>query len=132
MANVNETAFRVSEWFETGTATNAAATATRAATPAPVATAGSGRRHIITGILITMSAAPTAGGSITMSGAKSVAAGGPTANVLHTIAVGAAPSPLFLPVRIECDAGTAVSVALPALGAAIVGTVTIFGFTTSA
>lgn len=124
MANLNDVSFRASDWFEPASATNAVATATRAAP-------GVNRRHVITGIVITMSANPTAGGAIVLSGAKASTNGGPTGTTLHTIGAGAAYS-LVLPLRLECEINTAVSIALPALGAGVVGNVTITGFTVGA
>jgi hypothetical protein len=122
MANLNDVAFRAADYFESGSATNAAATATRAAP-------GAGRRHVLTGVLITMSAAPTAGGAVTLTGAKAI--GGPTGTTLHTIAAGGVLD-ITLPIRLECEVNTALSIALPALGVGVVGSVTLFGFTVGA
>lgn len=124
MANINEIAMRSNDWFESGIATNATATATRAAP-------GVMRRHLLRDVLITLSGAPTQAGVVTITGGQAAGAGGPTATTVHTIPAGA-PQVLLLPVNLLCANDAAVSVSVAALGSGVAASVTVFGFTTSA
>jgi hypothetical protein len=122
MAALSETALAPSEWFAAGTGTNAAAVATRAAP-------GAMRRHVVTAVVVTVSGTPTAGGAVTLAGGKVI--GGPVSTTLATVGAGAL-QPIVIPVRFVCEIDAAVTLTLPALGAGVIGSVTLFGYTTSA
>lgn len=105
-------------WSVIDTKTNATATATKAAEV--------GRRHYITGIVISASAAPTA--AVQMDVRKAAV------DFISAEIAAAAFTPIMWELKrpIEGNINEAVSVVLPALGAGVIGTVCMLGFTTTA
>lgn len=105
-------------WSVIATATAGVATATKAAEQ--------NRRHYITGIVISGSAAPLAAVQVDIrKGANDFISAEIPAAVF---------SPIMWELKrpIEGNINEAVSIVLPSLGAAVTGTVTLMGFTTTA
>lgn len=105
-------------WSVIASATNGAATATKAAEQ--------NRRHYITGIVISASAAPAA--SVQVDVRKGAV------DFISAEIANAAFAPIMWELKrpIEGNINEAVSINLPALGASVIGTVTLMGFTTTA
>lgn len=107
----------VTEWTEVATATNGTATATRAAV--------TGKIHYISGISISANGQPAA------AVAATVTDGATTKDRFEIPALAFSPIIINYVRPIRCTVSTAANVTLPALGAAITGTVVIKGFTRS-
>lgn len=106
----------IAEWAATDRQTNATATATKAAVV--------GHRHYVTGITVSASAAPAAAVEVQLL------SGGATSMDDFEV-----PANAFAVIRFNYDSplrggiGEAITLVLPALGAAVVGNVVINGYT---
>ena len=115
MAGMDQVMGSAATWHVVATGTNAVATATRAAS--------SEQAHFITGVEYSTSGIPAAATSVTIKDGTTV--------IAQFEVPATQRDPVILPFArpLRCTRGNAASAAIGALGAGIVGTVNLHGFT---
>lgn len=113
-----EAAMGSATWFVVGTATGGTASATKAASAK--------NRHYLTGLSISMSAAPAAAVTATLSDGATVI------DQFEIPATAQAPMVVNFPRAYQCSPNAAVTLSVPSLGGGVKCSVAIRGFTLAA